>query len=346
MSDYTGSKRSWIDMPSDFTIPKALAAMAQPIAEFRSFVRSAIREAEEFRAEQSASDEERAARARVELGDFALGRIDPSRFATLFPAAPAVSPPARAALDRAISALHIIAEADDQMFVVSVPAGGRIGRLVEKALAGVGQAFGAAMLVDAVRGGRYNPQEHERLIQHEFRTWKRTVRSQVSPPLILSLHGVDLHAGILGEYADGKEKIVLLVRGPSAPAPLSHCITPGTLVLQTVDGSGLDRVAAFAGPAIAAVMPEGSAVFLHDPDAGREPWQRLAVHTLGDRPSRRIGGVSAWQMAEDQKLLTDLARTPFAIPVAGGPASPAIGVDDAVDRIASWLLNQSGLSGP
>ena len=91
-------------MPSDFTISRALAVMAQPIAEFRSFVRSALREAEEFRAEQSASDDERSARARVELGDFALGRIDASRFATLFPAAPPVSSPARAALDRAIAA--------------------------------------------------------------------------------------------------------------------------------------------------------------------------------------------------------------------------------------------------
>jgi hypothetical protein len=243
-------------MPSDFTISRALAVMAQPIAEFRSFVRSALREAEEFRAEQSASDEERSARARVELGDFALGRIDASRFATLFPAAPPVSSPARAALDRAIAALRTLDGADDQTFVVSVPAGGRIGRLVEKSLAGIGQAFGAAMLVDAVRAGRYDPLEHDRLIQHEFRTWKRTVISHVSPPLIISLHGVDLHAGILSEYADGREKMVLLVRGPSAPAPLAHCITPGTLVLQTVDGSGLDRVAAFAGPAIAAVMPE------------------------------------------------------------------------------------------
>jgi hypothetical protein len=332
-------------MPSDFTISRALAVMAQPIAEFRSFVRSALREAEEFRVQQSASDEERVARARVELGDFAQGRIDASRFATLFPAAPPLSSTTRAALDRAIAALRTLDEADDQTFVVSVPAGGRIGRLVEKSLAGIGQAFGAAMLVDAVRAGRYDPLEHDRLIQHEFRTWKRTVIRHVSPPLIIALHGVDLHAGILGEYADGREKMVLLVRGPSAPAPLAHCITPGTLVLQTVDGSGLDRVAAFAGPAIAAVMPEGSAVFLHDPDAGREPWQRLAVQTLGDRPRRRIGGVSAWQMAEDQKLLADLARTPFAIPVAGGPASPAMGVDDAVDRIASWLLNQSGVPG-
>jgi hypothetical protein len=217
--------------------------------------------------------------------------------------------------------------------------------MMEKALAKVGQAFGAALLVDAVRGGRYNPPEHDRLLQSEFRTWKRAVRRQ-APPLIVSLHGVDLHAGVLSDYADGREKIVLLVRGPCAPAPLARGITPGTLVLQTADGSGLDRVAAFDGPALAAVVPPGSAIFLHDPAGGRDPWQRLSVDTLGDRPRRSLGGVSVWQMAEDQKLLADLARTPFAIPVAGGEPSPAIGMDDAVDRIASWLLTQSGLPQP
>jgi len=104
----------------------------------------------------------------------------------------------------------------------------------------------------------------------------------------------------------------------------------------------VDRVAAFDGPAVAAVMPEGSAVFLHDPTAGREAWQRLTVRTLGDVPRRAIGGMSVWQMAEDRTLLGDLARTPFAIPVPGARAEPAVGADDAVERIAAWLLDQSG----
>lgn len=332
-------------MPSEFTVNQALAAMAQPIAEFRSFVRTALRQAEAFRAEQAATDEERGARAQAELGEFSMDRIDAGRFATLFPPAPPASRPASAALDRALAALRTIAEADDQAFVVNVRAGSSVGRLIEKALAEVGRAFGAAMLVDAVRGGRYNPPEHDQLLQSEFRSWKRAIRRQ-APPLIVSLHGADLHGGALSDYADGREKIVLVVRGPCAPAPLARCITPGTLVLQTADGSGLDRVAAFDGPALAAVVPPEAAVFLHDPAAGREPWQRLTVQTLGDRPRRSLGGVSVWQMSEDQKLLADLARTPFAIPAAGGPASPAIGVDDAVDRIAAWLLTQSGLPQP
>jgi len=136
-----------------------------------------------------------------------------------------------------------------------------------------------------------------------------------------------------------------VVRGPCAPAPLARCVTAGTLVLQTTDGTGLDRVASFDGPAIAAMLPQGAAVFMHDPLGGREPWQRITVHHLPDAPKRAIGGLSAFQMGQDLSLLADLARTPFAVPAAGGAGTPAVGASDAVDRIASWLITQSGLSG-
>ena len=86
-------------------------------------------------------------------------------------------------------------------------------------------------------------------------------------------------------------------------------------------------------------------MFLHDPAGGREPWQRLTVRTLGEAARRALGGISAWQMTEDRTLLADLGRTPFTIPVSGGTAAPAVGAEDAVDRIATWLLGQSGLPG-
>lgn len=86
-------------------------------------------------------------------------------------------------------------------------------------------------------------------------------------------------------------------------------------------------------------------MFLHDPAAGREPWQRLTVRTLGELPRRAVGGTSTWQMAEDRNLLADLGRTPFAIPADHGVSAPAMGAGDAVDRVAAWLLGQSGLQG-
>jgi hypothetical protein len=91
-------------------------------------------------------------------------------------------------------------------------------------------------------------------------------------------------------------------------------------------------------------VPEGAAVFVHDPTRGPEAWQRLTVQDLPATPTRAIGGASPWQMGQDLKMLADLARTPFAVPGAqGAPAAPALGASDAVDRLAGWLLDTSGL---
>lgn len=325
-------------MPSDPRLASVLTAMARPIAEFRTLIHDALAQAEAFVVAESADPVARAQRAGAELGPFAAGRIDAARFAALFPAVPPITPAARDALAHAIITLGAVIDRGDSAFVVDLPGWGRLGPAVDHALAELGRAFGAVMLAEAVRGGRYDAVTHATLLDpHGFHAWSRSAR-RFAPPLIVTLEGSDLHPGALSDYADGREKIVLVVRGASAPAPLARCITPGTLVLQTVDGTGLDRIADFDGPAIAAVMPEGSAVFLHDPLAGREPWQRVTLRTLGEVPKRALGGMSTWQMTEDRTLLGDLARTPFTIPTPDGVATPALGADDAVDRVAAWLL--------
>lgn len=325
-------------MPSDPRFGAALAAMARPIADFRALIDGALVQAESFLAADGAAPVGRSARAATELGPFATGRIDPDRFAALFPAVPNVNSAALTALARATAALHSIAEKGDGAFRLELPRGGRLGLKLDLALAELGRAFGAVMVAEAVRGGRYDPETHDPLLSTiEFHAWGKEAR-RFAPPLIVSLEGADLHPGALSDYADGRQKIVLVLRGLAAPAPLARCITPGTFVLQTVDGTGLDRVAAFDGPAIAALMPEGSAVFLHDPAAGKEGWQRLTLRTMGQPPRAPIGGMSAWQMNEDRTLLADLARTPFAIPGAPGTSAPALGAEDAVERVAAWLL--------
>lgn len=325
-------------MPSDPRLASVLTAMARPIAEFRTLIHDALAQAESFVVAESADPMTRALRAGAELGPFTAGRIDAGRFATLFPAVPSVGPAALDALAHAIVTLGAVIDRGDSAFVVDLPGWGRLGAAVDRALAELGRAFGAVMLTEAVRGGRYDPATHGTLLAPlEFRAWSKSAR-RFAPPLIVTLEGSDLHPGALSDYADGREKIVLVVRGAAAPAPLARCITPGILVLQTTDGTGLDRIASFDGPAIAAVMPEGSAVFLHDPLAGREPWQRLTVRTLGELPKRSVGGMSAWHMTEDRTLLGDLARTPFAIPTTGGVPAHALGADDALDRVAAWLM--------
>jgi hypothetical protein len=241
--------------------------------------------------------------------------------------------------------LRSVSARGDGLFHVDVPSGARLGIAVNAALGGVGRAFGAIMLADIVRGGRYQSVQHDRLLDEaEFLAWNKAER-RVAPPLVIEVDGADLHAGALSDFADGRQKLVLVVRGACGPAPLARGITPGTLVLQTSDGSGLERVAAFDGPAIAAMVPEGAATFLHDPLGGRESWQRLTVTHLPEAPKRAIGRLSAFQIGEDLRLLGDLARTPFAVPGANGSSAHAVGATDAVDKIASWLLGQSGLSG-
>lgn len=331
-------------MPSDPRLQQALAALAQPIAEFRAIVEGAISQAEAFVAAQQASPSQRAARAAASLGRFAEGRIDAAGFAALFPPVAAASSAARAALDRALVVLRKVRERGDGLFIVDVAPGRRLGPELDDALAEAGRAFGAVVLAEVVRGGRYTP-EHERLLQvHEFRSWNKTER-RFAPPLAVLVDGADLQTGAIMSFADGREKIVLVVRGASPPAPLARCITRGTFVLQTVDGSGLDRVAAFHGPAVAAIVPDGAAVFTHDPAGGKDPWRRMTVHHMPAAPKRALGGQSAWQMGEDLQVVADLAATPFSVPAGNGAAAPAAGVADATDKIAAWLIGQAGLQG-
>lgn len=330
-------------MPSDPRTTQALAALAQPIAEFRTLVDGALAQADAFLAAHGAGSDAAAAGARSELGPFADGRVDAAAFAALFPKARRVDAGAVAALCRAADVLRSVAARGDALFVADVPPGGRLSSAVDAALSAAGRAFGAVMLTELARGGRYVAAEHDRLLEPvAFHQWTKTER-RFAPPLVIEVDGADVHAGALTDFADGREKLVLIVRGQSAPAPLARCITPGAFVLQTVDGSGLERAAAFDGPAIAAVMPEGAAVFMHDPLGGRESWQRLTVRQLPEAPKRGTRGLSAFQMGEDLKLLADLARTPFAVPTRAGAGAPAVGATDAVERIASWLLNESGL---
>jgi hypothetical protein len=330
-------------MPSDPRRATALEALAQPIGEFRSALEGALVQAEAFLDAHHASPEVRASRAGHELGLFASGRVDPAGFAALFPPVGSGDVPSLAALDRATATLHAVADRGDDLFVTAVSDGRKLGATIDAALADAGRAFGAIVLAELVRAGRYHPELHDRLLDpFEFHAWNREER-RFAPPLVVMLDGADLHAGALTDFADGRAKLVLVVSGDCAPAPLVRCITPGTFVMQTSDGSGLEAVAGFDGPAIVAMVPEGCATFIHDPRGGAEGWQRLTIGQMVEAPKKAIGGVSSWQMAEDIRQLTDLARTPFAVPGPDGVGKPALGADDAVDRMTHWLLGQSGL---
>ena len=328
-------------MPSDKPLALALAALARPIAEFHALVGDAIVQGEAVLAAQHADADQRAAAAALSLGHFADARMDAGRFAALFPATPPLAADAVAALEHALVVLRAVQSRGDDFFVIDVPPGGRFGATLESAFETIGGALGAVLMEEQIRAGRYESDQDRLLRTQYFRTWSSAER-RASPPLVVTVDGADLQPGAMLDYTDGREKIVLVIRGASPPAPLARCISPSTFVLQTVDGNGLDRLAAYDGPSVAALVPEGAAVFLHDPAGGRESWQRLTVQHLPDMPKRAIGGQSVWQMTQDLRVLASLATTPFAVPApTGTEAARAVGADDAAERIAAWLVAQS-----
>lgn len=332
-------------MQSDSRVQQAMAALDRPIAEFRALLEGALRQAESFLDAQQADEPARVKRAAAALGVFGATYVDAARFAALDAGVVKVDGPSLDALRRAVDILHQMHLRGEALFVTEVRGSARLGGVVESALALIGWAFGAIIVTDLVRSGRYVEAEHAaQLDPLQFGGWSRSAR-RAAPPLVVHVAGSAVRASDLAPFADGHVKLVLVVSGDCAPAPLARLITPGTFVMQTTDGVGLERLALFDGPAFGAVMPVGAATFVHDPTFGRESWQRLTVSHLPEPPKKAIGTTSTWQMLEELKQLADLARTPFAVPTAGGGAVPAMGASDAADRIASWLLTQSGLGG-
>jgi hypothetical protein len=150
---------------------------------------------------------------------------------------------------------------------------------------------------------------------------------------------------VLADFLDGSMKIALIVEGPCAPAPLVRLITPGTLVLQTSDAAGVDLFEKCDGPAVMALVPETAATFVHDPAAGRSAWQRTRVWKRpSSLPRKSLGGISARQQLEELAQLDALVERPS---LEGAPVDSLVpsGAGDPTDRLASWLLDASGLTG-
>ena len=295
------------------------------------------------------------------LGRFASGRIDLERFAAVIERR-VVEPTADAAvwLRRARENLVDLEAHAEDLLTVDVPHGSCLHDAVEAALASVGRAFGAARLVDLVRSGRPKPETQlAELMGLSFRSWSRTERLR-APPLVLKVSGADLTADSLAEFLDGTVRLVLLVSGPAPPAPLARLVTPGVFVLQTTDGEGLERLASWGGPGIAAVLPQGAACFAHDPEGGAALAERLVVTSLPEAaPEQGLGGLAAAQMAEQLSQLQQLVAlaapplaaarpaTPAVTPTAAAPTEPVAAARpiEPSDRLAAWLLAQADLTG-
>ena len=330
-------------MPSDERVTSALAQFAAPIAAFRGAAATAAERVRGYLAAAGAAGDERATRARAELGAFAAGRIDAGRFAAMVGGGVVIDAMARARLERAEAVLREVASLGDEHFVVEVPAGGDLAAAVTAAWTRLGRAFGAALVADLARGGALDVASHDALLDGmPPATWNRGER-RLAPPLVVAVDGADADMGALAGLVDDGTRLVLVIRGACAPALLVRLITPATLVLQTSDAATLARVASADGAGVGALVPAEAARFVHDPARGDAPWQRISIEALPEGPPRKaIGRWSVWQQTQELAQLRALAARPVL--AVGGAESAPPGTESPADRLAAWLLQQAKLT--
>lgn len=326
---------------------KALEALAPRVEAFHSAVATAEAEIRSYVTHRRGVTEYRADQTLVELGPFAVGRIDPEKFASLVLAVDDVTPEAEGVMERAEQILAEFAVGTD-LHLVSVPKGGDLRDAVKGALNHVGQVFGAARAVELARSGLFDPDQHNVFLSAlPFRKWNREER-QLAPPLVVELEAEDLLPAGLGEFVDGAVKVVLVVKGPTTPAPLARLITPGTYVVQTAVPADLAGLARSPHPGVALLFDESRAEqarFVHDPDAGEGPWQRLSVSHMPEQPA--VGrGRRAPTWLEELAHLETLARKPVGAGPEGAPEVEARKEETtAADQLAAFLLSRVDLGG-
>lgn len=272
-----------------------------------------------------------------QLGEFAAGRIDLERFSALWEEREALDQSERTVLAHSYDLLRDIATRPGEYFVTNLPSGARLTATLAHTFSDFGRSFGAMTIAEMVRTGRFRAEDFELLHGFPRFRWTRAERG-MSPPVIVTLDGADLWAGELAQYLDGNQKIILVVRPPAPPAALVRLITPGTLVLQSCSVEGLQPIIAAEGPAVAALVPNGAAEFIHQP--GVSPaHERTTISTKPAGARKAIEGWSSWQQQQELDQLYALAAAPAIAPEKQSP--PA---SDPADRLASWLLSHADLS--
>jgi hypothetical protein len=299
-----------------------------------------------------------AGRVARELGALASGPLDPERFAALLERDPGMDPEHLEIFEKAVSILEWATDESARVAEVSVEDAETLAQAVERVLRHRGRAFGAVRVLALLRSGEFQAGEHASLLEGiPFRDW-RTVERQVAPPLIVTTPGHRLDTlAALAPLMDGGMKILLLAEGPTPPAPLARLIAPGILVAQAHDPGVLGRIGAFPGPAVAALVPESCAAFIHDPGtevADGDAAPVLRILSLPDSTPRSwVGGMSPGQQARDLELLRAWSRAPdgppgssVAAPEGGSKDDEAKERDPTIEpaeRLAAWLLSQAEL---
>lgn len=333
-------------MPSDELSRKALEALATKTGRFRTAITLTADQLRGRIAEHNAATRGGNASAAV-LGQFAAARIDAARFSQILAPQKPHDAAWTAVIERALAVLDDLASRGDAIFQVKVERGGDLVAAVDRALATVGRAFGAARIANLVDSSRYRPEEHDALLNtFPFRSWSRDER-RMAPPLVIEVAGGDLAASGLAAYLDGNEVLVLLAEGQAPAAPLARLISPGVYVAQTDSEETLAGLAELAGPAVIAILPSESARFTQTPAGGLE-----VTHLPAQEPRRALGSLSVFQQQQDLRVLVALAAPASAAPVEASavaapspaPVGGAAAAVDPVGTLAAWLLARVDLS--
>ncbi|MFC1659949.1 hypothetical protein ACFL3S_00605 [Gemmatimonadota bacterium] len=335
-------------MPSDERIVQALKALSEAKEHFVSSVAMSAEEVRGILERERGVNENPQVKLAHELGPFAAGRIDLERLAPFVGANEKLTEEKRGQVQAAYEGLLALKKAGDDAFTARVPLDGYLRGTVFSALGRVGVAFGAARSVEWALHDLAHPEGVEDALKtFPPNLWNRAERG-CSPPIVIEVEGQDLKAASLGELLEGSQKIVLVVNGPAAPAPLVRLITPGVAVLQTDDAADLSILGAFPGPGVGALMPEGAAKFFHVPGEGKTLSDRLVVGFLPEKePRRALGAISAFHQVEELRQLSALAAS---VETTAVPASEAVGAGvgpamDEAGQLASWLIHQANFAG-
>jgi hypothetical protein len=334
-------------MPSDERIAQALEALGGAKETFASSVAMSAEEVRGILERDQGANENPQVRLAHELGPFAAGRIDLDRLAPFVGANQRMDGNKRSQVQRAYEVLRELKKSGDEIFVTKVSLDGYFRGTVFSALGRSGTAFGAARSVEWALQGLAPPEGVEDALK-EFppNRWNRAERS-CAPPLVVEVEGQDLRPASLAELLEGAQKIVLVVNGPAAPAPLVRLITPGVTVIQTDDPAELSALTAGSGPGIAALMPEGAARFIHSPMAGKGLDGRLKVSFIPPKePNRPLGAISAFQQAEELRQLASLTASVEASMGVAEETAAEVGPDlDEAGQLAAWLVQQADGAG-
>lgn len=343
-------------MPSDAS-KAALSALEGPRERYLSAIAATAEELRGFLGTRARPGSDRAARLAGELGPFAGGRVNPDRFVAFLDEGETLDPEALKILDLAESVLEDASNLGERSFLVELQAGADLYSAVGLGLAWLGRPFGAATAVARAKQGRAGVNESILVDAFPFRRWTRAER-ELAPPLVVEVEGSDLAAAGLASYLDGAQKLILVVRGPAPPAPLTRLISPGVLVVQTEDAGDLKGIGEFEGPAVAALMPEGrGARFAHDPTLGPGLGGRLSVSSLPEEDEvQPLGSLTVAQQLQELRQLAALKEavegTPPAVPAGDSEASSdgkgktareKLETVEPADQLAGWLLSQAEL---